>query len=393
MTMQIRTEGGVERVRSWAADIEENTMEQALRSARCDAVSGPVALMADAHFGLGATVGSVIPTGDAIIPAAVGVDIGCGMIAVETNVSAHHLPDNLGPILRGIGKAIPSGFDRHQHATKAADQWSGAHPLQTTVSLTTKQQRTISQQLGSLGGGNHFVEVCIDERDVVWAGLHSGSRGIGSILAKAHIEGARTLCRDLERALEDRDLAYFLQSDDGFQAYVADMLWAQDYALENREQMMNALLRVLRHCLDGPVRGVSRINCHHNYTERETHDGVEQWITRKGAIRAAAGDRGVIPGSMGTNSYIVTGRGNPAAYMSAAHGAGRRFGRKEAKRRFTTEQFAASMEGRTWQRSKAESLLDEAPMAYKDIEMVMAAQADLVSIDHELHAVVNYRGA
>ncbi|MEM8925917.1 MAG: RtcB family protein [Actinomycetota bacterium] len=390
--IDVRHDGDRERVRSWATDLEENTMQQALRSARCDAVSGPIALMPDAHWGMGATVGSVIPTESAIIPAAVGVDIGCGMIAVETELTASMLPDHLGPILRGIGKTVPAGFDRHQEPTKAAWRWLEHHPLHTEITLTSKQQRTIGQQLGSLGGGNHFVEVCLDEREQVWAVLHSGSRGIGNILAKAHIDRARTLCRDLERALEDRDLAYFLDGDDGFRAYVDDMLWAQDYARQNREQMMDAVLGVLRRETGHPVRERRRINCHHNYTERETHDGRDLWITRKGAIRARVGDHGVIPGSMGTNSYIVAGLGNPDSYTSAAHGAGRRYGRKAARRTFTVEQMTEAMEGRTWQRSKASELLDEAPMAYKDIEQVMANQADLVRIEHRLDAIVNYKG-
>jgi len=390
--IETRTDGDVERVRSWATDLEDNTMEQALRSARCDAVSGPIALMPDAHWGMGATVGSVIPTESAIIPAAVGVDIGCGMIAVETDMTAAMLPDNLGPVLRGIRKAIPAGFDRHQHPGKAAIRWLEHHPLATDVGLSAKAERSIGQQLGTLGGGNHFVEVCLDEREHVWAVLHSGSRGIGNMLAKAHIESARQLCKDLERSLEDRDLAYFLQSDAGFQAYIADMLWAQDYALANREQMMDALLGVLRLATGRPVKELRRINCHHNYTEREVHDDRELWITRKGAIRARVGDSGVIPGSMGTNSFIVSGLGNPDSYQSAAHGAGRRYGRKAAKREFSVEQLTEAMEGRMWQRSKAEELLDEAPMAYKDIEQVMANQADLVSIEHRLDAIVNYKG-
>ena len=215
---------------------------------------------------------------------------------------------------------------------------------------------------------------------------------MGNILAKAHIESARQLCNDLERALEDRDLAYFLDSDAGFQAYIADMLWAQDYALQNREQMMDALLGVLRLTTGRPVKEQRRINCHHNYTEREVHDDRELWITRKGAIRARVGDYGVIPGSMGTNSYIVSGLGNPDSYQSAAHGAGRRYGRKAAKREFTVEQFTEAMEGRMWQRSSAEELLDEAPMAYKDIDQVMENQADLVRIEHQLDAIVNYKG-
>ena len=392
MTTDIRFDGDVERVRSWATDLEENTMQQALTSARCAAVSGPIALMPDAHWGMGATVGSVIPTESAIIPAAVGVDIGCGMIAVETDLDASHLPDNLGPILRGIGKVIPAGFNRHDKAQKTATDWLAANPLETDLELKDSNRKKMAPQLGTLGGGNHFVEVSIDERDKVWAVLHSGSRGIGNILAQQHIGTARELCKNLERSLEDRDLAYFLDTDAGFNAYIRDMLWAQDYALENREQMMNALLGVLNETVGRPVRELRRINCHHNYTERETHDDRELWITRKGAIRANVGDMGVIPGSMGTNSYIVSGLGNAESYRSAAHGAGRRYGRKAAKRTFDVATFEAAMEGRMWQKSKAAELLDESPMAYKDITEVMANQSDLVTIEHELHAVVNYKG-
>lgn len=395
--IDIHSEDDRELVRSWASDLEDQTLEQAIRSARSPAVSGPLALMPDAHWGMGATVGSVIPTESAIIPAAVGVDIGCGMIAVETDLTAADLPDNLGPVLRGIGRSIPAGFDRHREAPEAAASWLAAHPLQTEVTLSAKQTKAIGCQLGSLGGGNHFVEVCLDEREHVWAVLHSGSRGIGNILAKAHIDGAKALCRDLERSLDDPDLAYFLDDDPGFGAYIDDMLWAQDYARQNREQMMDALLDVLTEAVyghgDRRVEERRRINCHHNYTERERHDGRDLWITRKGAIRADVGDHGVIPGSMGTNSYIVTGLGEPSAYRSAAHGAGRRYGRRAAKRTFTTEQLTAAMEGRTWQRSKAEALLDEAPMAYKDIDQVMEDQSDLVRVEHRLDAIVNYKGA
>ncbi len=390
--IDVHLDGDRERVRSWASDIEANTLEQALRSARSPAVSGPVALMPDAHWGMGATVGSVIPTESAIIPAAVGVDIGCGMIAVETDLTASMLPDDLGPVLRGIGRSIPAGFDRHPEAVPAAVAWLGGHPLETTVALSSKQTGAIGAQLGSLGGGNHFVEVCLDEAERVWAVLHSGSRGIGNVLARAHIDGAKALCRNLERALDDPDLAYYLQDDPGFGAYIGDMLWAQDYARQNREQMMDALLGVLVDTVGRPVTERRRINCHHNYTERETHDGRELWITRKGAIRADVGDHGVIPGSMGTSSFIVSGLGNPSSYRSAAHGAGRRYGRRAAKRTFTADQLREAMVGRTWQRSKADALLDEAPMAYKDIDRVMDDQADLVRVEHRLDAIVNYKG-
>ncbi len=392
MAPTIHTDGTVERLRCWASDIEANTLEQALVSSRSAAVAGPVALMPDAHLGYGATVGSVIPTESAIIPAAVGVDIGCGMIAVETDVTAAQLPDDLKPILRGIEEAIPAGFDRHQKPLRDAHRWLDNRALDTEVRLSDKQRRSIAQQLGTLGGGNHFVEVCLDERDQVWAVLHSGSRGIGNVLATKHIDAAKDLCAQLDRALDDRDLAYFLADDAGFEAYIRDMLWSQEYALVNREMMMNELLAVVRKVTGRPVKELQRINCHHNYTEQERHGDRELWITRKGAIRARTGDRGVIPGSMGTNSYIVSGLGNAASYHSASHGAGRRHSRRAAKRNFEVAEFTEAMAGRVWQRSRAADLLDEAPMAYKDIGQVMADQADLVSIDHELHAIVNYKG-
>lgn len=381
-------------VRSWAPELDENARQQALRSARSPAVAGDVALMPDAHFGLGATVGSVIPTDSAIIPSAVGVDIGCGMIAAELDLDAAGLPDDLTPLLHSISRSIPAGFHKHAQATTSAARWMNANPVPETDRVPSKALRKAADQLGTLGGGNHFVEVCLDERSRVWAVLHSGSRGIGNAMARGHISEATRLCKDLERALEDKDLAYFLNTDEQFGAYIADMLWAQAYALENREEMMDAVLKDIRHAVGRPVRELRRINCHHNYTERERHDGRDLWITRKGAIRAGTDDWGVIPGSMGAASYIVRGLGNPASYESASHGAGRRHGRKDAQRRFSVEQFTEAMDntGRTWQRGDAAKLIDESPMAYKDIDSVMAAQTDLVEVAHRLEAVVNYKG-
>jgi RNA-splicing ligase RtcB len=381
-------------VRSWAPELDENAREQALRSARSPAVAGDIALMPDAHFGMGATVGSVIPTESAIIPAAVGVDIGCGMIATELDLEASALPDSLDPLLHSISRSIPAGFNRHKDATTPAASWMNVNPVPDKSRVPAKPLRKAADQLGTLGGGNHFVEVCLDERERVWAVLHSGSRGIGNVMARGHIAAATSLCKDLDRALDDRDLAYFLDTDPGFMSYIADMLWAQAYALENREQMMNVLIKDIGHAVGRPVTELRRINCHHNYTARETHDGRDLWITRKGAIRAGANDWGVIPGSMGAASFIVGGLDNPASYRSASHGAGRRHGRKEAKRRFSVDAFAEAMDaaGRTWQSSSAEQLLDESPMAYKDIDEVMAAHADLVEIQHRLEAVVNYKG-
>ena len=384
--------GGHELVRSWASEIDDGTLRQALTSARCGAVSAPVALMADAHLGIGAAVGSVIPTSGAIIPAAVGVDLGCGMIAVRTDLTAADLPDTLDPLLGGVERAIPAGFASHPTTVKAAERWLAADPLPHPEGLGRKDLAKAGPQLGTLGGGNHFVEVSLDEAERVWCVLHSGSRGIGNRLATGHIAGARRLCADLQRALEDRDLAYFLEGDEQFGHYVAHMLWAQRYAFANREIMMDALLAAVAVAVGRPPAARERINCHHNYAARETHNGRPMWITRKGAIRARVGDRGVIPGSMGADTYIVTGLGNPDSYQSAAHGAGRRMSRRRAKRELSIDDFRSAMAGRTWQQHRAERLVDESPMAYKDIATVMADQADLVRIDHVLRAVMNYKG-
>ena len=381
-----------ELVRNWASEIDDGTLRQALTSARCDAVSAPVALMPDAHVGIGATVGSVIPTEGAIIPAAVGVDLGCGMIAVRTDLGASDLPDSLERLLADVEQAIPAGFAAHPRTTKAAERWLADDPLPHSEELRGKDLAKVGPQLGTLGGGNHFVEVSLDSDERVWCVLHSGSRGIGNRLATGHIDGARRLCRDLQRSLEDRDLAYFLQTDEQFGRYVEHMLWAQRYAFANREIMMDALLAALGRAVGRRPVERERINCHHNYAARETHDGRSVWITRKGAIRAGVGDRGVIPGSMGADSYVVTGLGNPDSYTSAAHGAGRRMSRKRAKQELSIDDFRSSMVGRAWQRDRAERLVDESPMAYKDIASVMADQADLVQVDHVLRAVMNYKG-
>ncbi|MDE0653043.1 MAG: RtcB family protein [bacterium] len=383
---------GSELVRSWGSEIDGGTLHQALTSARCAAVSGPVALMPDAHVGIGATVGSVIPTEGAIIPAAVGVDLGCGMIAVRTDLAAGDLPDSLEPLLADVERAIPAGFAAHRRTTKAAERWLTGNALPHSEGLTRKELAKIGPQLGTLGGGNHFVEISLDADDRVWCVLHSGSRGIGNRLATRHIDGARRLCADLQRSLEDRDLAYFLQADEQFGRYVDHMLWAQRYAFANREIMMDALLAAVGRAVGRRPGEAERINCHHNYAARETHGGRSMWITRKGAIRARVGDRGVIPGSMGADSYVVTGLGNPDSYTSAAHGAGRRMSRRRAKRDVSIDDFREAMAGRTWQHGRAERLVDESPMAYKNIAAVMADQADLVRIDHVLRAVMNYKG-
>ena len=368
---------------------EPATVEQAARTARLPFIAGHVALMPDAHVGLGATVGSVIPTDGAIIPAAVGVDIGCGMIATETSLTAADLPETLEPLLPLIAERVPAGVGKGHRTPVAGDVFAGLGTPATE--LTAKQRATAAVQFGTLGSGNHFVEVCLDERDVVWTVLHSGSRGVGNQLALKHIEGAKGLMRERFITLEDPDLAYLVAGEPTFQAYIADMLWAQDYALGSRSAMAEGVLRSLFEVV-GHGSIARTINCHHNFTAREHHQGREVWVTRKGAIRARAGDEGVIPGSMGTRSFVVTGKGSTASFESCSHGAGRRMSRAKARKELTADSLTEAMSGKTWNANAAKTLVDEHPLAYKDVDEVMAAQADLVTVQHTLTQVLNYKG-
>ncbi|WP_397564997.1 RtcB family protein [Spongiactinospora sp. 9N601] len=374
---------------SWASEIDEGAIAQAARAARLPIVSGHVALMPDAHVGIGATVGSVIPTEGAIIPSAVGVDIGCGMVATETSLTAADLPASLDALMPLVEKRIPAGVGKG-HGDPAVDRALDDLGLPHT-GLTSRQHAKVADQFGTLGSGNHFVEVCLDERDQVWTVLHSGSRGIGNQLATMHITGAKKLMREQALGLEDPDLAYFTQGTAEFDAYIKDMLWSQRYAMASRARMdkvlVNALFRVV-----GKGTRLRTINCHHNFTQAETHHGKRLWITRKGAIKADVGDEGVIPGSMGTRSYIVRGRGNPDSYNSCAHGAGRRMSRGRAKRELTASSLMQAMAGRTWNADRAAALVDEHPEAYKPIDQVMEDQRDLVEIRHTLRQIFNYKG-
>ncbi len=371
--------------------MEPDTIRQAQQASRLPFLAGPLALMPDAHIGKGATIGSVIPTQGAIIPAAVGVDIGCGMIAVETSLSSTALPEDLSGLMSLIEHRLPAGVGKGHWATgDDAFAWLAEHPR---TDLSRKQEAKALNQFGTLGSGNHFVEVCLDERDRVWLVLHSGSRGIGNQLAQTHIKEAQRLMAEFHITLEDRDLAYLPEATPEFAAYMRDLQWAQAYALGNRESMMNALIGALTKFLGGYGWSIpTRINCHHNYTEQEHHHGKNVWVTRKGAIRAREGDRGVIPGSMGTGSFIVTGLGNPASYCSASHGAGRRMSRSKARNNLTPESLTDMMGDRTWNADRAKSLVDEHPLAYKEIGAVMEAQSDLVQIDHHLTQILNYKG-
>jgi RNA-splicing ligase RtcB len=378
------------KVLSWASIVDDVTIEQARRTARLPVVAGHVALMPDAHLGKGATIGSVIPTEGAIIPSAVGVDLGCGMIAVRTTITAPQLPDDLRGVLEAIERTVPAGMGKaHDLEHPAARAWLARNPA--PVDLSASEERKVLTQFGTLGGGNHFFEVCLDQDDRTWVVMHSGSRGIGNQLASRSIETAKRIFRDSRPPLEDIELAYFEQGTPEFGRYVGVMLWAQRYAFANRAAMMDAALgEILR--LVGTGREEERVNCHHNFAARERHFGRDLWITRKGAIRAERGDLGVIPGAMGGKSYIVRGLGNPDSYRSCAHGAGRAMSRTAARKTITLAEFEEMMGDRTWLSASAADLIDEAPGAYKDIDRVMADQADLVEVVHELRGIVNFKG-
>ena len=354
-----------------------------------------IAVMPDCHLGKGATVGSVIATKGAVIPAAVGVDIGCGMIAVKTKFFAKDLPDNLEKLRTGIERRIPLGAGVFNHK------------LTDTVKKRISQLKNKAKQdyesvdkkwmeaLGSLGSGNHFIEISLDESNRLWVVLHSGSRGIGNKLAMKHIRIAQKLMDRKSIQLKDRDLAFLSENQSEFNQYITDLLWAQDFALLNREEMMDRVMTELSYLFskeDGHQKEIEleRINCHHNFTQREYHFNEDVWVTRKGAIQMKAGQKGVIPGSMGTRSYIVSGLGNNIAYHSAPHGAGRRFSRGEARRRFNMEDFKKAMAGIECRHSA--KLIDELPMAYKDIDEVIDNSKELVRVDHTLKQIVSVKG-
>ncbi|HEX5630975.1 MAG TPA: RtcB family protein [Acidimicrobiia bacterium] len=377
-----------DRVACWASEIDPATLAQAQRMSSLPFVIGHVALMADAHLGKGATVGSVIPTAGAIVPAAVGVDIGCGMIAVETDLERRHLPGDLRPLLGRIAAAIPAGVGRGHDGPRVGADWLRSHPNETVTRLGLEKRA--AEQFGSLGAGNHFVEVCLDGAGAVWAVLHSGSRGAGNRLAEEHIAAARRACRN-ER-LPDPDLAFLREGTGELDAYLEDLEWAQEYAFANRHRMMDLLLGTIGAAAGRSPEEARRINCHHNYTTRERHFGKDVWLTRKGAIRAGTNELGIIAGSMGTPNFIVRGKGNPLSFESCAHGAGRAMSRAQAKRQFTVSGLEAAMGDRVWLHQHAGALLDESPGSYKDIDQVMTDQEDLVDVAVKLDQIVNYKG-
>lgn len=394
---QIITKGKVP-VKIYTDDIEHAAYQQLLNISQLPIVHAHIAAMPDVHLGKGATVGSVIPTRSAVIPAAVGVDIGCGMNAVRLSINASSLPDNLKPVRAAIEDAVPVGFNMHK-TVKARRSTLNAldgglekilkrHP--GIGRMTRNVSRTWTQQVGTLGGGNHFIEVCLDENDDVWIMLHSGSRGIGNVIGSYFIQQARKDMGRLISNLPDKDLAYFSEGTEHFDDYVHAVQWAQDYAMSNRREMMRLIVDALARVLPPFALTREAINCHHNYVEVEHHFGQNVFLTRKGAISAREGELGIIPGSMGARSYIVRGKGNPTSFCSCSHGAGRTMSRAAAKRRFDADDLISQTEGVECRKDKG--VVDEIPGAYKDIDTVMANQEDLVEAVHTLKQVVCVKG-
>jgi len=385
-------------VKIFTDDIDHLAMQQLINISQLSIVHNHVAAMPDVHVGKGATVGSVIPTYKAIIPAAVGVDIGCGMNAVRLSIKAKDLPDNLRKIRLEIEKAIPVGFNMHK-VDKARESTiralnTGLHELiernPKVLSRQKKPYQTWIRQLGSLGGGNHFIELCVDENDDVWVMLHSGSRGIGNTIGEYFINLAKKDAIRNNLHLPDRDLAYFEEGAQHFDDYVQAVHWAQDYAMANRREMMHLIVNVLRKHFDNFSVTKEAINCHHNYVSKEDHFGASVYVTRKGAIRAGQGELGIIPGSMGAKSYIVRGLGNKQSFCSCAHGAGRSMSRSAARKKFKREDMESQTRGVECR--KDTGVIDEIPSAYKDIDKVMENQNDLVEVVHTLKQVMCVKG-
>jgi tRNA-splicing ligase RtcB len=395
----------INNVKMWVGDmeVEEAAIQQIMNISQLPILAGHMAIMPDVHMGKGATVGSVIPTRSAIIPAAVGVDIGCGMIAAMTNLKAEDLPTSLFSLRNAIERDVPVGFNEHD---KGIPSVSGPYAdilrknLRKTMddfdTLTLKKnlgradEKKIARQIGTLGGGNHFIEICLDTQNRVWIMLHSGSRGIGNQIGTVAIELAKEQAAKRAWGLPDQDLAWLDEGTPEFEAYIEAMHWAQDYARFNRDTMMNLVVAaMLRKFPTMKILG-EVVNCHHNFTSLEEHFGTKMWITRKGAVSAKQGQMGIIPGSMGAKSFIVQGKGNHDSYCSCSHGAGRKMSRNQAKKLFDVAAMEAQTQGIECR--KDSGVIDEIPAAYKDIDQVMAAQSELVDVVHTLKQVLCVKG-
>ena len=385
-------------VKIFTNDIDSDSIEQLKKMAQLQFIYSHIAVMPDVHVGKGATVGSVIPTQHAIIPAAVGVDIGCGMNAVRLNLKASQLPDNLAPLRHAIERKVPVGFELHKQIKAKA---SSIIPLEKRlqpiiqkhpglVRMLRKFDATWQKQLGTLGGGNHFIELCLDENQDVWIMLHSGSRGLGNVIGTYFIELAKKEAQHRFGHVPDKDLSYFAEGSASFNDYVEAVEWAQNYAFENRREMMRLILEAIRPLLPPFQMTKEAINCHHNYVSRENHFGKDLLITRKGAIRAGQDELGIIPGSMGARSYIVKGKANPESFCSCSHGAGRKMSRNKAKLLFSQDDLIQQTQGIECR--KDAGVIDEIPSAYKDIDQVMANQSDLIEIIHTLKQILCIKG-
>jgi tRNA-splicing ligase RtcB (3'-phosphate/5'-hydroxy nucleic acid ligase) len=380
-------------VLSWANhDLSQDETKMAQNVASLPFVFKHVALMPDVHLGKGALVGSVVATKEAIIPAAIGVDIGCGMCAIQLPFHAEQLDGKLKKIRQDIEAAIPVGFNENKEADRQVLNWQGWQDFTQLHEGVSHLETKALKQMGSLGGGNHFIEVCVDTKDQVWLMLHSGSRGIGNMLAQRHIATGQNLAKMAGETLPDKDLAYFVEGTAEFAAYWRDLQWAQAYAKFNRDVMMTRFKAIVeRHVAGGkPTKPLLSVNCHHNYAEKETHYGESVYVTRKGAVRAQKDDYGIIPGSMGAKSFIVKGKGCAESYCSCSHGAGRLMSRNKAKLTYTLDDLVAQTAGVECR--KDEGILDEIPAAYKPIEQVMENQKDLVEVVATLKQVVCVKG-
>jgi tRNA-splicing ligase RtcB len=374
--------------------VESAALDQLRNTANLPFVFKHVAAMPDVHLGFGATVGSVIATKGAICPAAVGVDIGCGMMAVKTNLDARVVQDKIKEIRHSIERSIPVGFNANKRIVETVSSWHGWQRWDLLTHADKFSLEKAMSQLGTLGGGNHFIEVCLDTENNVWVMLHSGSRNIGKITAERHIESAKDLMKKYFIDLKDMDLAYLVEGTTEFNHYINDLMWCQEYALENRREMMRRVMKDISYAIYGEDNQVGPngmvVNCHHNYVDRENHYGENVLVTRKGAVRARQGDYGIIPGSMGAKSFIVRGLGNQESFCSCSHGAGRRMSRTEAKKTFTKEDLIAQTAGIECR--KDEGVIDEIPSAYKNIDDVMDNQRDLVEVVAQLRQIMCIKG-
>lgn len=388
------TRAGGQPIKIWIDDIwtnlEPQALEQAKKVSRLPFIYKHVALMPDAHLGKGACVGSVIASDGAVVPSLVGVDIGCGMLAAMTNLTASDFPDSLRGLRGNIERAIPVGHNSHINSSNFEKTNMDAKELTVYDQLSRRVQERLGTQIGTLGGGNHFIEVCLDQNENVWVMLHSGSRNIGKEVAEKHISKAKGAMKQLFINLEDQDLAYFAKDTEEYQDYLHDVLWCQRYALMNRQAMFDDVFAAMRKEFRA-LKVVGEVtSCHHNYVGLENHYGKNVIVTRKGAIRAREGDLGIIPGSMGTKSYIVKGLGNKESFCSCSHGAGRAMSRSKAKQIFTIDDLKEQTEGVECR--KDAGAIDEIPSAYKDIDTVMENQKDLVEVLHTLKQVVCVKG-